>query len=88
MPNRERVSDENTTAPIVFNGSVIAVYGDAHSAEITTLKTELAALKRSQQQQFNALAKLTALMETSQRLPQNSRRSVVTLSHVPVVTPR
>jgi len=60
----------------------------AHSAEIATLKVELAALKRSQQQQFTALAKLTALTETSQRLPQNSRRSVITLSNMPVAAPR
>jgi len=45
----------------------------AHTAEITTLKAELTALKHSQQQQFNVLAKLTALVETSQKnVPQGS----------------
>jgi hypothetical protein len=50
----------------------------AHKAEITALKSELASLKQSQQQQLAAVAKLTALVETSQNkasLQQSAYRS-------------
>jgi hypothetical protein len=45
----------------------------AYRAEITNLKSEMALLKQSQQQQLNALAKLNALVETSQGKSQLQR---------------
>ena len=39
---------------------------EAQRAEITSLKSELAALKQSQERQLAAMAKLTALVEASQ----------------------
>jgi hypothetical protein len=45
----------------------------AHKSEITALKSEIASLKQAQQQQLNALTKLTARMETSQNKAQVQR---------------
>ena len=46
---------------------------EALKTEISALKSELASLKQSQQQERSALAKLTALIETSQNKAQTQR---------------